>query len=56
MAAISPELFESELFGHVKGSFTGATSDRRGYFGLADRGTIRCVSASEIFRFLPTFS
>ena len=40
MAAISPELFESELFGHVKGSFTGATGDRRGYFGLADRGTI----------------
>src|SRR6185312_3865168 len=40
MAAISPELFESELFGHVKGSFTGATSDRRGYFGLADHGTI----------------
>ncbi len=40
MAAISPELFESELFGHTKGSFTGATGDRRGYFGLADHGTI----------------
>jgi len=40
MAAISPELFESELFGHIKGSFTGATSDRRGYFELAHRGTI----------------
>ncbi|WP_455378932.1 sigma 54-interacting transcriptional regulator [Petrachloros mirabilis] len=40
MAAISPELFESELFGHVKGSFTGATSDRRGYFELANHGTI----------------
>ena len=40
MAAISPELFESELFGHMKGSFTGATADRRGYFGLADHGTI----------------
>ncbi|OQW31585.1 MAG: hypothetical protein A4E19_08205 [Nitrospira sp. SG-bin1] len=40
MAAISPELFESELFGHVKGSFTGAIGDRRGYFGLADHGTI----------------
>ena len=40
MAAISPELFESELFGHVKGSFTGATADRRGFFELANRGTI----------------
>ena len=40
MAAISPELFESELFGHMKGSFTGASSDRRGYFELGHRGTI----------------
>ncbi|MBI3355749.1 MAG: sigma 54-interacting transcriptional regulator [Nitrospirae bacterium] len=40
MAAISPELFESELFGHTKGSFTGATADRRGYFELANHGTI----------------
>ncbi len=40
MAAISPELFESELFGHTKGSFTGATADRKGYFELADHGTI----------------
>jgi transcriptional regulator with PAS, ATPase and Fis domain/CHASE2 domain-containing sensor protein len=40
MAAISPELFESELFGHMKGSFTGATGDRRGYFELANHGTI----------------
>ncbi len=40
MAAVAPELFESELFGHVKGSFTGATGDRKGYFELAHQGTI----------------
>ncbi|MCC2640738.1 MAG: putative transrane signal transduction receptor and sigma-54 dependent response regulator [Nitrospira sp.] len=40
MAAISPELFESELFGHVRGSFTGALADRMGYFELAHHGTI----------------
>ncbi|HEU4684552.1 MAG TPA: sigma 54-interacting transcriptional regulator [Nitrospira sp.] len=40
MAAVSPELFESELFGHVKGSFTGASADRRGFFELANHGTI----------------
>ncbi len=40
MAAISHELFESELFGHVRGSFSGALQDRPGYFELAHRGTI----------------
>ena len=39
-AAVPPELFESELLGHVKGSFTGAVADRKGYFEQADRGTI----------------
>ena len=38
--AIPGELLESELFGHVKGSFTGAISDRKGRFEIADRGTI----------------
>ena len=39
-AAIPPDLLESELFGHVKGSFTGATSDRTGAFRDADNGTL----------------
>jgi len=39
-AAIPDDLAESILFGHVKGSFTGATSDRKGQFELADGGTL----------------
>jgi transcriptional regulator with PAS, ATPase and Fis domain len=38
--AISPELIESELFGHEKGAFTGATAQRRGAFEIAHNGTI----------------
>lgn len=39
-AAIPKDLQESELFGHKKGAFTGANSDKKGYFEVADRGTI----------------
>ncbi len=39
-AAIPEELIESELFGHVRGAFTGAVADRRGKFEVADNGTI----------------
>lgn len=38
--AIPPELVESELFGHKKGSFTGASADRKGHFEAAHQGTI----------------
>ena len=46
--AIVENLFESELFGHKRGSFTGATMDKDGYFKAADGGTIFLDEVSEI--------
>lgn len=40
LGGISQSLFESEMFGHVKGAFTGAVANRKGRFELADRGSI----------------
>lgn len=47
-AAIAPSLIESELFGHEKGSFTGATQQRRGYFEEAFGGTIFLDEITEL--------
>lgn len=47
-AAIPESLFESELFGHKKGSFTGATDDKKGLFEMANGGTLFLDEVGEI--------
>ncbi|RAL23967.1 sigma-54-dependent Fis family transcriptional regulator [Lujinxingia litoralis] len=47
-ASFSSELLASELFGHVRGAFTGAVRDRRGLFALADGGSVFLDEIAEI--------
>lgn len=48
ISALAPTLAESELFGHVKGAFTGASQNRQGQFTLADGGTLFLDEVSNI--------
>jgi DNA-binding NtrC family response regulator len=47
-AAIAPELAESELFGHARGAFTGASAPHRGFFNQADGGTLVLDEVGEL--------
>ncbi|RJO74427.1 MAG: sigma-54-dependent Fis family transcriptional regulator [Myxococcales bacterium] len=48
LSALTPTLIESELFGHAKGAFTGATASKPGYFSLAHGGTLFLDEVSNI--------
>lgn len=48
VASVSAQLFESEFFGHKRGSFTGALTDHEGYFGMASKGSLFLDEIGEI--------
>lgn len=52
--AIPENLFESEVFGHVKGSFTGAISDKKGLFAEADKGSVFLDEVGELSPLIQT--